>query len=284
MLPLGSRLGSIRAFSFMKAHLPGPATVFAMHAFGTTSKCGFFSYDTTRLCLLGPIDFKIPGGTSRGEKREAMDSGSGAGAGKAAAIHSETSRAKDTNSELPQSQAQAASHSQISVVDMAAPGSGSSEKGVKAGQAPDDTAQQDPGPGFAHIDGDIGGTYNDTKVDVIAVPCPGADPVQTWTSEYTHDGYMGFPSGSDIRPTVAKLAGDAILSPAIDRLLPRAGHIWVRGSIRKSASTARVMLYRHRALSEGLNLDHLARELLDNVLQQRQGAVGCSALLPDNYV
>jgi len=208
-----------------------------------------------------------------------MDSGSGAGAGKAATISSEASRARDTKSGLPQSQAQAASRSQISVIDMAVPGS---EKGVKVGQAPSAMAQHDPGPGFAHIDGDIGGTYNDTKVDVIAVPCPGADPVQTWTSEYSHDDYVGFPSGSDIRPTVARLASDAILSPAIDRPLPRAGHIWVRGSIRKSASTARVMLYRHRALSEGLNLDRLARDLLDNVLQQRHGAVGRPALSPVN--
>src|SRR5687767_1305659 len=40
--------------------------------------------------------------------------------------------------------------------------------------------QADLEPGFAHIDGDIEGTgYNETKVDVITVPCPGADPVQT---------------------------------------------------------------------------------------------------------
>ncbi|KAK5652790.1 hypothetical protein OQA88_9646 [Cercophora sp. LCS_1] len=134
--------------------------------------------------------------------------------------------------------------------------------------------QLDPEPGFAHIDGDVGGTgYNDTKVDVVAVTCPGADPVQTWSYDPLPEGYFGHPTlGSLARfPTVSRLAGDAIISPAIDRPLPKAGHMWVRQGIRKSANTARVMLYRHRALTEGTNLDLLARDLLDNVQQQRQG-------------
>ncbi|KAK0617134.1 hypothetical protein B0T14DRAFT_524503 [Immersiella caudata] len=134
--------------------------------------------------------------------------------------------------------------------------------------------QADLEPGFAHIDGDIEGTgYNETKVDVITVPCPGADPVQTWASDPLPDDYFGSPSYSDLRrlPTVARLAADAILSPAIDRPLPKAGHMWVRQGIRRSASTARVLLYRHRALVDGINLEILARDLLDQVQRQRQG-------------
>lgn len=210
-----------------------------------------------------------------------MDNELGSGAGKAAAVNTGASEAKQANDGLPQSQVHTASQSQISVADVAAKGSWSlrEEKGAGAREAPENTAQQDLGPGFAQIDGDISGPgYNDTKVDVIAVPCPGADPVQTWTSEYPSEDFLDSASGSDIRPTVAKLAGDAILSPAIDRPLPRAGHIWVRRSIRKSASTARVMLYKHKALSEGLNLDRLARDLLDQVLQQRRGTVGFALL------
>lgn len=213
-------------------------------------------------------------------------SGDGAGAGKAEMASTEKSPTQGAGIGLPQGEVSAASQSQISVVDMALRhsenGTGTGpEPGKQPGteEAPDDkAAPQDPGPGFAHIDGDISGTgYNNTKVDVVTVPCPGADPVQTWTFDYNADDYWAFPSsGGDIRrPTVAKLAGDTILSPAVDRPLPRAGHIWVRGSIRTSASTARVMLYRHRALSEGLTLERLARDLLDQVLQQRQGTVGC---------
>jgi len=137
-------------------------------------------------------------------------------------------------------------------------------------------SDEDLEPGFAHIDGDVDGTgYNDTKVDVIAVPCPGADPVQTWTYDPLPEDYFGAPSQSNLRklPTVAKLAADTILSPAIDRPLPKAGQMWVRQGIRRSANTARVMLYRHRALTDETTLERLARDLLDQVQQKRQGTV-----------
>ncbi|KAK3349957.1 hypothetical protein B0T25DRAFT_611009 [Lasiosphaeria hispida] len=129
-------------------------------------------------------------------------------------------------------------------------------------------------PGFAYIDGDIDGTgYNETGVDIITVPCPGADPVQTWTCDPLPDDYFGSPATND--PTrlsaVAMLAADTPLSPAITHSLPKAGHMWVRQGIRQKASTARVLLYRHRALSEGTNLEGLARDLLDQVQQHRQG-------------
>ncbi|KAK1759682.1 hypothetical protein QBC47DRAFT_372787 [Echria macrotheca] len=164
---------------------------------------------------------------------------------------------------------------QISRADMAANPRQQGRDKTEGGDVKDTKFPEEIlGPGFTHIDGDISGTgYNNTTVDVIAVACPGADPVQTWTSDYTPDSYIGPPSSGNLRqlPTVAKLAGDAPLSPAIDRSLTRAGHMWVRQSIRRSASTARVMVYRHRDLVEGVNLEMLARDLLNQIQQQRQG-------------
>lgn len=130
----------------------------------------------------------------------------------------------------------------------------------------------DPEPGFAHINGDIGGSgYNETRVDIITVPCPGADPVETWTRDPLPNGYFGNPSDNELtaHPTVKELAGDAVLSPGIGRDFTKAAHLWVKQGIRRYASTARVLLYRHRELSNNIKLDSLARDLLDNVMLTR---------------
>ncbi|KAK3332088.1 hypothetical protein B0T19DRAFT_414710 [Cercophora scortea] len=128
-------------------------------------------------------------------------------------------------------------------------------------------------PGFAHVDGDVDGPgYNDTKVDIIAVPCPGADPVQTWIRDPLPDHSFDFPTPDNAGlPTVAKLAGKAILSPAVSGHFARAPHMWARQGIRGFVSTARVMLYRHRALADGMDLEGLAMDLLDQIQQLRQG-------------
>ncbi|KAJ9151412.1 Protein SERAC1 [Pleurostoma richardsiae] len=133
----------------------------------------------------------------------------------------------------------------------------------------------DPEPGFAHVDGEIDGTgYNETKVDIITVPCPGADPVETWARDPLPDDYFGSPSDFDLHgdghDAVKELAGDVILTPAISYHLPKAAHLWVRQGIRKSANAARVLLYRHRELTEKLDLDMLAQDLLDHVLRLRK--------------
>lgn len=136
--------------------------------------------------------------------------------------------------------------------------------------------QADLGPGFAYIDGEIGGTgYNDTKVDVITVACPGADPVQTWTLDPLPQDVFGPGPSTELRrmPTTRRPLSDIPPLPALDHPPPKAGQVWVRQGIRRSANTARVMLYRHRPLSEGINLESLARDLLDQVQQQRQGTV-----------
>lgn len=130
----------------------------------------------------------------------------------------------------------------------------------------------DPEPGFAHINGDIGGSgYNETRVDIITVPCPGADPVETWTRDPLPHGYFGDALDKErmTQPTLKELAGDAVLSPGIGRDFTRAAHLWVKQGIRRYASTARVLLYRHRELSDHTNLDSLARDLLDNVMLTR---------------
>lgn len=134
------------------------------------------------------------------------------------------------------------------------------------------TSHWDPEPGFAHIDGDIGGSgYNETKVDVITVPCPGADPVETWTRDPLPDGFFGNPLDNELttHPTLKELAGDAILSPGIGGNFPKAAHLWVRQGIRRYASTARVLLYRHRELTETISLDRLAQDLLEAVFLTR---------------
>ncbi|KAK1985866.1 hypothetical protein LZ30DRAFT_707297 [Colletotrichum cereale] len=133
------------------------------------------------------------------------------------------------------------------------------------------TSHWDPLPGFAHIDGDVNGRgYNETLVDIVCVPCPGADPVETWSRDPLPEGYFGRPS--DVSSTAVKeLAGASILSPTINRHLPMATHLWVRQGIRKEVSEARVLLYRHRKLVEGVTLDDLAQDLIEQVWNVRYG-------------
>lgn len=133
-------------------------------------------------------------------------------------------------------------------------------------------SHQSPEPGFAHIDGDIHGPgYNETLVDIIAVPCPGASPVDTWARDPLPQGYFSRPrnSAGEEYATVKALPGGSILSPAIDRHLPAAQPVWVRQGIRGEMSTARVMLYRHRQLREGVTLEELAEDLLEQITQHR---------------
>lgn len=134
------------------------------------------------------------------------------------------------------------------------------------------TSHWDPEPGFAHINGDIGGSgYNETRVDIITVPCPGGDPVETWTRDPLPHGYFNDPLNSELtaHPTLKELAGDAVLSPGIGTNFTKAAHLWVKQGIRRYASTARVLLYRHRDLTDNTSLDSLARDLLGNVLRTR---------------
>ncbi|KAI1391630.1 uncharacterized protein F4822DRAFT_427486 [Hypoxylon trugodes] len=130
----------------------------------------------------------------------------------------------------------------------------------------------DPEPGFAVVDGDIDGHgYNKTDVDIIAVPCVGASPIETWARDPLKDGYFGFPESTELDkyPTVKELPGSSVLSPTISPNLGKANHLWIRHGIRKEISTARVMLYRHRELAEGMTLDSAADDLLDQLVKMR---------------
>ncbi|KAH8664544.1 hypothetical protein BX600DRAFT_512565 [Xylariales sp. PMI_506] len=143
------------------------------------------------------------------------------------------------------------------------------------------TSHWEPEPGFAHVDGDIGGSgYNETTVDIIAVPCPGASPVDTWTRDPLPDGYFGLPSQNELGrySTVKELPGRSILSPAINRHLPKATHLWIRQGIRMEVNTARVLLYRHRELHDGLTLDQLADDLLEQICEIRRDHTGVRPL------
>jgi len=158
-----------------------------------------------------------------------------------------------------------------------------------AGSGPEDDEERPPRPsfshldphaGFAQIDGDVGGPgYNETDADIVTVPCPGAHPLETWARDPFPAGYFGRPGGGDgddepagaAQPTVAQLARDAPLSPALDRALPLMPHVWVRQGIRRFVSTARVVLYRHREPDEHTDLVALADDLLEHVLHLREG-------------
>ncbi|POS72793.1 hypothetical protein DHEL01_v208813 [Diaporthe helianthi] len=178
-------------------------------------------------------------------------------------------------------EAQQSNHPQSHSTPQSAPGP-SSPKGrlaavrVSEHEASNRTSMShsDPEPGFAHVDGEVGGVgYNETKVDIITVPCPGADPVETWTRDPLPDNFFGEPGQNDLtsQPTIKELAGDAILTPGIGGNFPRAAHLWVRQGIRRYANTARVLLYRHRELTYSTTLEGLARDLLENVFQRREG-------------
>ncbi|GAW19069.1 hypothetical protein ANO14919_085530 [Xylariales sp. No.14919] len=129
-------------------------------------------------------------------------------------------------------------------------------------------------PGFEHVDGDIEGRgYNETTVDIIAVPCPGASPVDTWARDPLSEGYFTFPPTAELDKysTVRELPGSSVLTPTITRVLPKASHLWIRQGIRKEVSKARVMLYRHRELAEGMTIETAADDLIEQMIKMRTG-------------
>jgi hypothetical protein len=128
------------------------------------------------------------------------------------------------------------------------------------------------GPGFVDISGDVGGPgHNETFVDIIAVPCPGADPVWTWTysHEFYHDHDASIPSDIGSRDVGSRSSFRRASRPSP----------WITRDLRMSASIARVFLYRHRALKEGMTLESMSEDLLDQVEQVRKEAVGVRACL-----
>ncbi|KAI1266432.1 hypothetical protein F5Y18DRAFT_358399 [Xylariaceae sp. FL1019] len=130
------------------------------------------------------------------------------------------------------------------------------------------------GPGFEIVDGEIDGRgYNETSCDVIAVPCVGAAPIDTWVRDPLGEGYFTLPAPVELEKysTVKRLPASSVLTPTIDRVLPKASHLWIRQGIRKEVSKARVMLYRHRELAEGITIEQAADDLLIEISRMRDG-------------
>lgn len=137
---------------------------------------------------------------------------------------------------------------------------------------------QDTEAGWAVIDGDVGGHgYNETKVDIIAVPCPGADPLHPWICDPVSESDFHFSSDH----SSSSSSENHHQKPETPRSY-RPPYVWIQQGIRNKDPSIRVLVYKHRSLREGVNIDMLATDLLDQVLQIRQGVVRLSffSLIP----
>lgn len=101
-------------------------------------------------------------------------------------------------------------------------------------------------------------THDETTVDIVTVPCPGGHPLKTWNRDGLMGRYFGAPSMRDAEVNDAD----------------RPGPSWVRQGIRREADRARILLYEHPEITEGVTLSKLADALLDNLhsLRRREGS------------
>lgn len=88
-------------------------------------------------------------------------------------------------------------------------------------------------------------THDETTVDVVTVPCPGGDALQSWNRDGLLGRYFGAPS---MRDAEVERAGT--------------GPSWVRQGIRREADVARILLYEHPPVEDGMTLGKLADALL----------------------
>lgn len=117
--------------------------------------------------------------------------------------------------------------------------------------------------GFVDISGDIEGNgtgYNNTKVDIVGVPCPGASPLRTWMT----------PDESVTALAAGPQPSSSNVSDPFGLATPDRQQMWIREGIRKSISTARILLYGHRTLDDGINMAELADDLLLQLFEERQ--------------
>lgn len=99
-------------------------------------------------------------------------------------------------------------------------------------------------------DGEL--THDKTTVDVVAVPCPGGDPLRSWNRDSLVSRYFGALSMRD--------------AEVKDETAERPTPSWVRQGIRREADRARILLYDHPAgISEGTTLSTLADALLEDL-------------------
>ncbi|KAF4595977.1 ankyrin repeat protein [Ophiocordyceps camponoti-floridani] len=101
-------------------------------------------------------------------------------------------------------------------------------------------------------------TYDETTVDVVTVPCPGADGLQSWSRDGLVGRYFGAPSMRDAEALTARHGAAS-------------GPSWVRQGIRREAPRARILLYAHPPLMAGSTLADLADDLLQELRALRTG-------------
>lgn len=121
----------------------------------------------------------------------------------------------------------------------------------------DETAEEPSNKGSFTIDPEGELTHDQTTVDIVTVPCPGANSLRTWS----RDGRMGrFFGALSMRDAEGQTAPDP------DRPAPS----WVRQGIRREADRARILLYEHPSTAEGMRLSTLADALLEELEELRK--------------
>ncbi|KAK7413728.1 hypothetical protein QQX98_007371 [Neonectria punicea] len=117
-------------------------------------------------------------------------------------------------------------------------------------------------------------THDKTTVDIITVPCPGGDPLKTWSRDALMGRYFGHPSMREAEgPSANTKSSNTSTSTGSDRPSPS----WVRQGIRREADTARILLYEHPTAVDGpVTLSALADALLEELaeLRAREDAAG----------
>ncbi|KAI1013933.1 hypothetical protein LB504_008922 [Fusarium proliferatum] len=99
-------------------------------------------------------------------------------------------------------------------------------------------------------------THDQTTVDIVTVPCPGADALRTWSRDGLMSRYYGALSMRD-----AEGAGSDADRPAPS---------WVRQGLRREADRARILLYEHPSTTEDTRLSTLADALLEELENLRK--------------
>lgn len=94
-------------------------------------------------------------------------------------------------------------------------------------------------------------THDVTTVDVVTMPCPGANPLRAWNRDGLLGRYFGAPSMRDAEGHSENTSS------------------WVRQGIRREANKARILLYSHPDITEGTTLNTLATALLESLLALR---------------
>lgn len=141
--------------------------------------------------------------------------------------------------------------------------------GVNSAQVPEGPSFRPSG--FLSRDGETAGaSLNETSVDVVLVPCPGAHPDETWRRDPITTIFRRPPTSQHMH-TIRTLSSAVPLLPALGsdaKIAPS----WARGGIRTEVNTARVLSYDHGGdITNSKNLKSMADELMTHVCAERAG-------------